>query len=158
MAASEPAGDRSDRFLLDVMCGTLTSYLRMCGYDTAYAGDLGVENDDRLRSVAREEGRTLVTRDVSLAGRAESAVLLTAHGTVEQLRELRGAGVRLELAEQPSRCGRCNGAVEPVPAGADRPEYAPSADEFDCWRCVECGQFFWKGSHWKRVEKTINEL
>ena len=97
MAASEPAGDRSDRFLLDVMCGTLTSYLRMCGYDTAYAGDLGVENDDRLRTVAREEGRTLVTRDVSLAGRAESAVLLTAHGTVEQLRELRGAVVRLEL-------------------------------------------------------------
>ena len=33
----------TDRLLLDVMLGKLAVYLRMCGYDAAYAGDLGVE-------------------------------------------------------------------------------------------------------------------
>ena len=31
-----------DRLLVDVMCGTLATYLRMCGYDAAYALDLDV--------------------------------------------------------------------------------------------------------------------
>lgn len=51
------------KLLLDVMCGGLTSYLRMCGHDTVYALDRGVEADDRLLAIAHEEDRTLVTRD-----------------------------------------------------------------------------------------------
>jgi hypothetical protein len=23
------------------------------------------------------------------------------------------------------------------------------------WQCVECDQYFWKGSHWDRVQETI---
>lgn len=36
----------TDRFLLDAMLGTLTTYLRMCGYDAAYALDHEIEADD----------------------------------------------------------------------------------------------------------------
>jgi len=37
----------SDR-LLDTMLGKLATYLRMCGYDTAYALDEEAEADDAL--------------------------------------------------------------------------------------------------------------
>jgi len=34
----------------------------MCNHDTAYAGDRGLEADDALLAVARDEERTVVTR------------------------------------------------------------------------------------------------
>lgn len=49
--------------LLDVMCGTLATYLRMCGNDAAYALDRDVEADERLREIAADENRVLLTRD-----------------------------------------------------------------------------------------------
>ncbi|TKX52332.1 hypothetical protein EXE45_19560, partial [Halorubrum sp. SP9] len=55
------------------MCGKLATYLRLCGYDAAYALDRGVEADDRLLDLAADEGRTLVTRDRELAARADAA-------------------------------------------------------------------------------------
>jgi uncharacterized protein with PIN domain len=137
------------------MLGTLASYLRMCGYDASYALDRGVEADEEVFSLARSEGRTLLTRDVQLAARAERSLLLTEREPVDQLRELADAGVSLALDERPSRCGRCNGPVEPVPAGTSTPAYAPDPSETPQWRCTECGQVFWKGSHWDRVRETL---
>ena len=143
------------RLLLDVMLGTLPVYLRLCGYDAAYAGDRGVEADDRLLEIAAEEGRVLLTRDAQLAGRTARSVLLTERAVDDQLAELRGAGVALEVAERPVRCGRCNGRLEPVAATGPTPEYAPDPAETDCWRCRDCGQVFWKGSHWDRMRRAL---
>ena len=145
----------TDRLLLDVMLGKLAVYLRMCGYDAADAGDRGVEADDRLRGLAAAENRRLLTHDRALAARTDGAVLLTERDVVDQLAELRTAGFELALEETPARCGRCNGAVEVVPPDAPTPDYAPSPATTDCWRCPDCGQVFWKGSHWDRVAGAL---
>ncbi|WP_276254341.1 Mut7-C RNAse domain-containing protein [Halomontanus rarus] len=155
-------------FLVDVMCGGLVSYLRMCGYDTAYAGDRNLEVDDDLLAVARSERRTILTRDVALAARAEDAdtggnagadvdaILLESLAVEDQLVELEEAGVRLELADEPTRCGRCNGRLERVTETPDStPEYAPDPGEERVWWCRDCGQWFWTGSHWDRVRETL---
>jgi hypothetical protein len=140
------------------MLGKLASYLRMCGYDAAYALDRGVEADEAVLDIARSEDRTLITRDVELAERAGRSLLLTEREPVDQLRELAVAGVALDLDERPSRCGRCNGPVERVPDSDGTPEYAPDTAETPQWRCTECGQVFWKGSHWDRVRETLAGL
>lgn len=145
-------------FLVDVMCGGLVSYLRMCGYDTAYAGDRNLEADDDLLAVARGEDRTILTRDVALAARVEDAdaILLESREVEAQLAELEEAGVRLELADEPTRCGRCNGPLERVSETPDStPEYAPDPDEEPLWQCRDCEQWFWTGSHWDRVRETL---
>lgn len=141
--------------LLDVMLGKLAVYLRLCGYDAAYAGDRGVEDDDRLLAMAAEEGRVLVSRDRSLVARSDAGLLLVERDVDDQLDELRAAGATLELADRPERCGRCNGVLEPVEDDVERPAYAPPPDEHACWRCVDCGQFFWRGSHWDRVGDAL---
>jgi len=145
-------------FLLDVMLGKLASYLRMCGYDAAYALDRGIEADEEVLDLARAEDRTLLTRDVQLAGRAGRSLLLTEREPVDQLRELATAGLALDLDERPSRCGRCNGPVERVSDGDETPDYAPDPVETPQWRCTECGQVFWRGSHWDRVRETLAGL
>ena len=171
-------GPSPPRALLDVMCGKLATYLRMCGYDAAYALDRGIEDDDRLLSLSAAEGRTLFTRDRELASRADDALCLTERDVLDQLREVAAAGYPVELAAEPTRCGACNGPVERVGsggnAGVDRPEYVPddvgpeqSGDDTDsaatsdgrpAWRCRDCSRWFWKGGHWDDVAARIETL
>ena len=169
-----PAPSTGDRppVLVDVMCGKLATYLRICGYDAAYALDRGVEADDRLRSLAAAEGRVLLTRDRDLAERAPSGdpavdtVLLTERDVVDQLGELAAAGFPVELADEPTRCGACNGPVERVASPetdgspVDRPDYVPDdvGSGRPGWRCADCGQWFWKGGHWEDVAERLDDL
>ncbi len=153
----ETAADRP-RLLLDAMLGSLATYLRMCGYDAAYALDRGVEADDRLAALARAEGRTLLTRDAALAARVADSVLLEERDVTDQLRELRAAGFDLSLSE-PRRCSSCNGRLERVDSDSgEGPAEGPNPDEQPVWRCVDCGQFFWKGSHWDDVRERLEGL
>ncbi|MFC4549930.1 MULTISPECIES: Mut7-C RNAse domain-containing protein [Halorussus] len=140
------------------MLGKLATYLRMCGYDAAYALDRDEEADDRLLELAREEGRLLVTRDAALARRAgDAGVLLESRDVTDQLAELRSPGFELGLSE-PTRCSACNSELVEVGDGETTPEYAPDLDERRVWRCPACGKHFWKGSHWDRVAETLNGL
>ncbi len=148
-----------DRLLLDAMLGKLATYLRMCGYDAAFALDRDVEADDRLRRLAVEERRRLVTRDTALARRARDdegppPTLLEAHAVTDQLAQLAAAGYELTLSTRPSRCGACNGRLTRAADAPTRPAYVP-ADQSPIWRCLDCGQWFWKGSHWEEVADTL---
>lgn len=145
-------------FLVDLMCGGVVSYLRMCGHDTVYAGDERLEADDEVLARAVRDDRTLVTRDVALAARAERSILLEGRETAEQLAELAAAGVDLTLSDEPARCGRCNGRLDRLDPSISTPEYAPEPAERPVWRCRSCGQCFWRGSHWDRVAGTLARI
>ncbi|QLH79556.1 Mut7-C RNAse domain-containing protein [Halosimplex rubrum] len=152
----EPAGETA--LLLDTMLGKLATYLRMCGYDAAYAGERGIEADDDVLALAHTEGRVLVTRDRELAARAERSQPLSTREVTEQLLELRRSGFDLELADEPARCSACNGPLERVDRTEPTPDYAPETHEETVWRCRNCGQHFWKGSHWDDVAGTLDDL
>ena len=146
------------RLLLDVMCGGIVAYLRMCGHDAVYAGDRGLEADDELLAVADVEGRTILTRDVQLATRADESILLECRDVEDQLAELAAAGIDLTPSDEPERCGACNGPLEAVDPGDETPEYAPDPVDEPSWRCRDCGQHFWQGSHWDRVSETLSSV
>jgi uncharacterized protein with PIN domain len=153
------------RLLLDVMCGKLATYLRMCGYDAAYALDLDEAEDagtpsadvpdDALLAVASGQGRRVVTRDRDLAARARESVLLESREIEDQLREFSAAGFDISIDDEPTYCGACNGLLERVGSKEQTPEYAPEPATIDVWRCKQCGQYFWKGGHWDDVAETV---
>jgi uncharacterized protein with PIN domain len=149
-------GPGTDRLLLDAMLGSLATYLRFCGYDAAYALDEGVEDDDAVLALAGD--RLLLTRDRALAARAPRSVLLDSRDVVDQLRELSAAGFELAPADVPTRCGACNGRLVPVDPAQPTPPYAPDPTDREVWCCVDCGQHFWKGSHWADVAETLAAL
>ncbi len=144
--------------ILDVMCGGLVSYLRLCGHDTVYAADRELEADDELRALAREECRTLITRDRELAGRTAESILLGSHDVETQLAALSDAGVDLTPTATPERCGRCNGSLDRVSETETTPEYAPDPESIGVWKCRRCGQLFWRGSHVERMERTLSRV
>ena len=145
------------RLLVDAMLGRLVAYLRMAGHDTVYAPDAGVEADGAVVDLADREGRRVLTRDRAIAAMAPSAVLLTSLDIEDQLREVRAAGIDLEL-DGASRCGRCNGRLEPVPPGSALPPAVPDPGSEPVWRCRDCGQCFWRGSHWTDVRDRLAGL
>ena len=144
------------RFLLDAMLGTLVTYLRMCGYDTLYVQEEGIEADDVIRERAATTGRTLVTRDQELAARTADAILLEGREVEAQLAALQAHGIGIDLPTEPDRCSICNGRVERIDP-AEHPDHAPDAVG-NVWQCRECEQYFWKGSHWERVQSTVADL
>jgi uncharacterized protein with PIN domain len=139
--------------LADAMLGDLARVLRMCGHDTAYCLDKGVEADDAVLALAESEDRTLLTRDRELAARVTDSVLLDAKDTDEQLRELAAAGVPLELTAG-ARCGACNGDLRELGERDSRAAYV--ADDADpVWVCRDCGQQFYRGGHWSDLRDRL---
>ncbi len=150
---------RDPRFVCDAHLGRLARDLRLLGFDTVFANDLG---DDQLARRAATEQRILLTRDRQLLMRREvtHGCYLRAARPEEQLAHLVRRLQLCGLIRPFSRCTACNTAVEPVPLSATETALPPSVrrlhDRF--WRCSGCGRVYWQGSHWRAMTGRIARL
>jgi uncharacterized protein with PIN domain len=149
------------RFITDAMLGKLTRWLRMLGHDVNYFRSAA---DEKLVEMAKSEKRVLLTRDHELyqqaVARGLDAVLVEATDDAGKLADLAGRfGFMLEIDLSVSRCPKCNARIEAVPKEVVVDEIPETTslyyDEF--WKCPLCGQVYWRGAHWKRIEKTLEE-
>jgi hypothetical protein len=150
---------RQTRFVLDIHLGRLANYLRMLGFDALYRNDY---RDEELARVSREEERILLTRDRNLLKRRA-----VEHGYC--VRETRPRRQLLEVLERFdlrgsvaafTRCLRCNGLLEPVAKEEIAGQLPPRTSEHyqDFRQCASCGQVYWKGSHYQRMQQFIQSL
>lgn len=154
-----PPTPNAIRFVLDAHLGKLANYLRMLGFDTLYRNDY---DDDELARIAAEEVRVLVTRDRGLLKRKEVTYGCFIR-SLEPRRQLGQILHRYDLFDQITpfhRCLSCNGSLEPVAKEAVRTQLLPKTrryyDEF--YRCRQCGQIYWKGSHYERMQRFVQRL
>ncbi|HEV2316229.1 MAG TPA: Mut7-C RNAse domain-containing protein [Thermoplasmata archaeon] len=147
------------RWLVDEMLGRLARYLRFMGHDTAWVR--GAE-DTEIRARAEREGRTLLTRDRSLAARTPGAVLLGSVQLHDQLLELIRRFPSLPTEVMFDRCSLCNGLVDPVSSpGEGRP--APARPDAggptrSVFRCRDCGHEYWEGSHTEGIRRRLKAI
>lgn len=151
-----PPVPRPPRFLLDTHLGRLAAYLRMLGFDAAYANHA---DDEDLARRSADEGRILLTRDRGLLRRSivRLGYLLRSDDPHRQLVEV---ARRFDLPSGASpftRCIRCNGRIEPVErdevAARLQPKTLRYYDTFG--RCDTCGEIFWKGSHYAHMQRLV---
>ncbi len=147
------------RFITDGMLGKLTRWLRMLGQDVKYSSSL---NDKQLIEVAKRERRFLLTRDLELYQQATmqgvDSFLVEGATEAEKLAGLaKRFNLRLKIDVTVSRCPKCNARIRPISkdevAGRVPKTTFSSYDEF--WECPSCGQIYWQGAHWKRIERTL---
>ncbi|HSR65618.1 MAG TPA: Mut7-C RNAse domain-containing protein [Xanthomonadaceae bacterium] len=149
---------REPRFVLDVHLGRLAHYLRLLGFDCLYRNDY---RDEDLLAIAREDHRTVLSRDTGLLKRAELTHGAFVHAS-DPRRQLREVIDRFQLESRIApftRCARCNGEVAHVPA--EEAEEAPAAvarDGTEFSRCRGCGQLYWRGSHPARLRERLAEV
>jgi len=147
---------RNSRFVADAHLGKLSRYLRMLGFDTLYANDLG---DRALAQLSAEQLRILLTSDRALLMHriVTHGVYIRKGAPLQQLEKLICRLGLLGSIRPFSRCMRCNGELHAVAKSAI--EDALQADTrrvFNEFRqCQDCGQIYWKGSHYQRMQQII---
>jgi len=150
---------RDPRFVADTHLGKLARHLRMAGFDTLYGNDW---DDDRIAAVAREERRTILTRDRGLLRRREVDLGYCVRA-VESEAQLAEVVERLQLEaliEPFRRCRECNTPLEDVPREtvAHRIPEKVSALYERFKRCAACGRVYWEGSHYERLKGVLERL
>ena len=149
------------KFLADAMLGKLTRWLRMVGQDVEYFKTL---SDSKLLEIAKQEKRCLLTKDLDLYRHAFSkginAFYLESRTESETLSELsKKYRLKLVVNMSKSRCPLCNSKIKQQPKEMIVNQLKKNTftyyDKF--WRCLNCGQIYWQGTHWEKIRKTIKE-
>ena len=147
------------RFVADCMLGRLARWLRALGFDASYYPRI---DDAVLLSVARREGRTVLTRDTGIAARkGPPPVLLVAGDRWEDQLVQVLAAFDLKASAAPfTRCLDCNAPLKPLA----REDARNLASPFVVERagalavCPACGRVLWKGTHAADMEARIRAV
>lgn len=144
------------RFLLDNHLGRLAAYLRMLGFDSQYDNKF---SDEQMAEIVKSDARILLTRDRRLLMRkvVQFGYCPRSLEPLEQLQEVT-CRFNLKVFIKPfHRCLRCNGILQPIEKDAVLDRLEPKTrlyyNEFTL--CPDCGQIYWKGSHFDRMEKLV---
>jgi uncharacterized protein with PIN domain len=135
-----------ESFLVDQMLMRLGRWLRLLGQNVA---NPDTNSDDELLQKAKREKRILITRDKRLAEACQKqqkeCILIKSSNVSEQLLEMGQIGIPMEL--KPKRCTICNLPLQNV-----------ESKERKTWICTGCKRLYWEGSHWKRMEKMLENI
>ena len=152
---------KQQKFVTDGMLGKLTRWLRILGHDVEYTGSM---DDKELIQKAKKEGRILLTRDVELyrqaiAKGAEAFLIENPNQTANLASLTKRFNLKLEVNVKISRCPKCNGTIGTVSKTevAEKVPATTSSNYEEFWQCQRCGQVYWRGAHWNRIEETLDE-
>ena len=149
------------RFILDSMLGRLARWLRILGYDSQY---LKYISDSHLLSQAKHESRILLTSDAQLyrtaISKGISCFLISTQNESERLAHLAYRfNLNLKFDSSKSKCPLCGSNIEPVQKQKIRTKVPPATLKLyeTFWLCtnISCAKVYWQGSHWKKIEQTL---
>jgi len=135
----------------------------MLGYDAEYMNN---SEDNDLITSARENSRILLTSDEQLystaAGRGVDCFLVEGRTEAERLANLAARyGLDLRIDTAISRCPMCGSLIRET-SKVEVEGLVPKAtfenyEEF--WVCTnpKCGKVYWQGSHWSKIEQTLQK-
>lgn len=148
------------KFLVDEMLGTVAKWLRIMGFDAEYAKDM---EDEEIMETAPRDGRIILTRDRELVERATkrgiNAIYLP---DAELKKDLRRIIDRYPPNREKfmSRCMVCNSELISVDKERVKGKVPEGVYERhkNFWYCRNCDKYYWKGTHWKKIEEFIDFL
>jgi len=149
------------KFVTDGMLGKLTRWLRMLGHDVEYTGSM---DDKELIQKVKKENRILLTRDLELyqhtiAKGAEAFLIESPNQTANLATLAKRFGFKLEINVKASRCPKCNTRIKPASKKEVIKKIPQTTSSYynEFWECPKCQQVYWRGAHWKKIEKTLRE-
>ncbi len=147
------------KFVADGHLGKLVRDLRLLGIDVSYERDV---DDPALVKVSSEQERALLTRDRRLLMHSEvrHGRYVRSQYPIEQTVEmLQRFNLAPDLAPF-TRCLLCNALLEPAEKAKIIGQLEPLTriyyDQFR--RCPQCGQVYWSGSHFEKLQNRIETI
>ena len=149
------------RLLFDEMLKRTATWCRIFGVDSSHVKDM---RDSDVIKKAKQEKRTVVTRDEELAGRCKKHgvdyLFLESDDLAEQLNQLKSDFGNIFTFPKKTRCPACNGELEITGKEALKEKIPGNVfkknEKF--WICKECGKIYWEGSHWKNITRIFKNI
>jgi uncharacterized protein len=150
-------------FVVDSMLGNLAKKLRILGYDSKYFSSI---EDDKLMLIAKNEKRTILTKDEQLTKNAEKQsidfVLIRGSDESEQIMQI---NTKIKLGRfvmdtNNSRCISCNGSLQSVEKYriiGKIPEGVLEREK-KFWMCDSCKKIYWEGTHFEKLQEFATKL
>ncbi len=146
------------RFAVDGHLGKLARHLRLLGFDVAY--DPQAE-DRQLLEIMKRENRALLTRDRRLLMHAvvETGYCPRSQNADEQTIEIIRRFDLLGSLAPFTRCLRCNAQLRKVSKAEVIERLEPLTKIYyeQFRRCTGCGQIYWAGSHFSKLQKRLEK-
>ena len=146
-------------FIADGHLGKLARNLRLLGFDVVY--DRQAE-DRQLLQVMESENRALLTRDRRLLMHSvvrHGYCPRSQHADAQTI-EVIGRFHLFDSIAPFTRCLRCNARLQRVAKGDVIEKLEPLTkiyyEEFR--RCTGCGQIYWAGSHFTKLQKRLEAI
>jgi uncharacterized protein with PIN domain len=144
----------------DVMLGSLARWLRVCGIDVFY--DAKIDRSGLFR-IAREEGRTILTRAGNFKELKEIPpyIMIEKEELEDQLKQVKKAFPDLNfLKDSFTRCLECNELLTKIDKASAKDRIPPKAYELagDFHQCPTCKKLFWPGTHVRRMKAKIDKI
>ncbi len=147
------------KFIADAMLGRLSKWLRILGFDVLYYPDI---EDRELVRLAREQERTILTRDTGLMKRRglPGVIFVDKDDVFDQLVLLRER-LGFDQAALSGRCAVCNGVIDVVHNKEEVRDLVPEyiyLNLHEFMRCRDCGRVYWEGSHHRDMMDKIRGI
>jgi len=145
------------RFVVDVMLGRLSKWLRVMGCDAHYQS---FYKEGIIDGFIRD-GRLLLSRNRRIIDKYNPSLFIESEQVQTQLQEIRKKGyISLNRSQWFTRCLVCNIQLERISledAKVHIPEYIFSQNNSGIHFCTSCGRYFWPGSHKTRMMSQVSE-
>jgi uncharacterized protein with PIN domain len=151
------------KFIVDCNVGKLTKWLRLMGYDARFFDG---SDDSQLVTIAKDEGRVILTRDTQIMKRRVittgkiKAVLIQSDEPERQIRQVIEA-LELDCQFKPfTLCLECNQPLverkkeeikDLVP-----PYVFKTQSQFR--QCPTCKRIYWRGTHWRAMTRRLEKF
>jgi uncharacterized protein with PIN domain len=146
-------------FIADAHLGKLTRDLRLLGFDVAYNPEA---QDRQLLAMMKADSRALLTRDRRLLMHAivRNGYYLRSQTPIDQTIEVLRRFQLFAAIAPFTRCLRCNAPLQTVEKDEVIEKLEPLTRIYykEFRRCTGCGQIYWAGSHFSKLEKRLEEI
>ena len=145
------------------MLGNIARKLLLLGFDTEYYSDI---DDLKLISKAKNEQRTIISKDQELIAKAKKqdivSVYVTKEDEIEQFLEIL-EHIPLELdtiSGDTARCTKCNSPTLQIDKSKISGKIPQKVLEFNdrFWKCENCNQIYWEGTHIKKLQEFLEKV
>jgi uncharacterized protein with PIN domain len=158
---TELSDQNSVKFVCDSGLGGLTRWLWAAGYEAVWNPNF---DDDYLLDLTIKTSSVLLTTDSMLFERRllrdKVVRALWLPPTIKPKIQLFIVFDYFNLKVNEPRCMKCGGILEEVQKESVADKIPPRTLKWlnEYYICLNCGNLFWHGTHWKRIRPVIEEL
>lgn len=157
----EPALNLPIRFVCDGGLGGLARWLHAAGYEAIWFPD--IEDAELLRRAQALDAIVLTTDSLMMERGVLRDGVIPALWLPPVWRNEEKLALVLREFDLPvcdPRCMNCGGELKRVEKETMRDRIPPKTWKWinDYFQCARCGQLFWRGTHWQKIQTALDRL